>query len=203
MAQTVQSCDCTIWFTGPAFHHEQPLQSFLLLYVHCPLAPRDPGGSHGNEAQSPVFLHSCQHLSLCHHFQSLCAGGQHPPRLHDQAGDTDGGLLPSQLTVLEQDLKSSGLLLTSPLCGPHEFSCLLSAHSPQWKPGHKPGEGRIPPPRPRTFTTIGLNRDGRVQTSPGTTLCLTGRLFVSRSAFSVPGPSPWGLRCQASAHPVE
>lgn len=57
----------------------------------------------------------------------------------------DGGLQPSQLTVLQQDLKSSCLLLMSPLCGPHEFSCLLSAHSRWWKPGHNPDEGRVPP----------------------------------------------------------
>ena len=55
----------------------------------------------------------------------------------------------------------------------------------------------------RTFTTIGLNRDGRVEASPGTTLC-----FVDTLSAGVPSlghcPGDSGVEVgRASAHPVE
>lgn len=69
-------------WVSPAFRHQQMLmQSFLLSFVHCPLAARDMEGN-GNRGQSPP----------CLHFLSPCAG---PISAHGQQ--------PSQLAVLQQD----------------------------------------------------------------------------------------------------
>lgn len=134
---------------SPAFHLQQMLlQSFLLIFVHCPLAVRDMAGN-GNQGQSPQ----------CLHFLSPCVG---PVWAHGQQPSQLQGC--SRTEMWRFASRVSALLLT-------QVFAFSFAQSPTWNPVPKQVKAGSPSlssaPQPGILSTISLNRGNEVLPLPG------------------------------------